>query len=259
MKLEAVVTCVNYGDFLAHTLPYNKFLFDSLVVVTAPEDKLTRRVCEFHHVKCVLTDKFQSHWGKFCKGAGINVGLAELERSDWVMQLDADIALPPMFRRVLETADLDKSCLYGVDRFMVPSFDAWTQFMACPALQHENGSWLHPTAFQLGTRVWLPHAGGYVPIGFFQMWNAASGLGASYPDRHATAARGDIQFAGLWPRSKRHMIPEIIAYHLESEAAAHGANWNGRITNQFGPDPVFRPPVSSPKGQPDPTTDETQY
>jgi len=255
MKLEAVITCVNYGDFLAHTLPYNKAQFDNLVVVTAPTDNLTRRVCEFHHVTCILTDEYQAHWGKFRKGAGINVGLKALECSDWIVQLDADMAMPPMFRRVIETADLDKSCLYGIDRFMVPSFDAWLQFMTCPALQHENGSWIHTEAFPLGTRVWLPHTGGYVPIGFFQLWNKAAGVEA-YPATHDTAARGDIQFAQLWPRNKRHMLPEIIGYHLESEAATHGANWNGRVTNRFGPDPIFSPPVARPKPpQSDPEED----
>ena len=31
MKLEAVTVCVNYTDFLAHTLPRNRALFDRLI------------------------------------------------------------------------------------------------------------------------------------------------------------------------------------------------------------------------------------
>ncbi len=246
MKLEAVVTCVNYGDFLSYTLPQNKALFDRLVVVTAPEDKLTRRVCEFHNVECLLTDKFRSHWGEFHKGAGINAGLARLEQTGWVMQLDGDIALPPMTRQMIETAALDTSCLYGIDRFMVPSFEAWQKFLACPALQHENGSWLHMNSFPLGTRVWLPHLGGYLPIGFLQMWYGKMPLDR-YPEEHKTAARGDIQFAEAWPRHKRHLLAEVVGYHLESQSAPHGANWSGRTTVTFGPDPVFSPPMATPR------------
>jgi hypothetical protein len=198
----------------------------------------------------VLTDKFRSHWGQFCKGAGINFGLKELDRDDWIVHLDADIALPPMARRVIETADLDKNCLYGIDRFIVPSFEAWIQFLACPALQHENGSWLHLNSFPLGTRVWLPHTGGYLPIGFFQMWHGSSKI-LSYPEQHATAARGDVQFATRWPRNKRHLLPEIVGYHLESEKSPHGTNWAGRQTAAFGPDPVFSPAVAAPKVPPE--------
>jgi uncharacterized protein YukE len=43
-------------------------------------------------------------------------------------------------------------------------------------------------------------------------------------------------FAMQWTRDRRHLIPEIIATHLESERAAMGANWNGRTTRAFGPE-----------------------
>jgi hypothetical protein len=74
--MEAVIVSDNYSDFLAHTLPHTKFLFNKIVVVTSYEDKQTQRVCEYHHVMCIKTDELMSRKGEFHKGKGINAGLA---------------------------------------------------------------------------------------------------------------------------------------------------------------------------------------
>ena len=105
-KVEAVVVCDRYSDFLRCTLPGNKHLFDRIVVVTSAEDRDTQRICEFHHVECLQTDALNSRWNKFCKGAGINEGLSRLDRNGWVVHLDADIALPPQTRLLLQNAHL---------------------------------------------------------------------------------------------------------------------------------------------------------
>jgi hypothetical protein len=237
--IEAVVTCVNYGDFLAETLPHNRTVFDKLVVVTAPEDKETRRVCEYWNVECVLSDAFETRWGQFNKGKGINAGLAALKRSDWLVHMDADIVLPPDTRRFIDCANLATDSIYGIDRHVIVGYDAWRRFQASPELQREgwscaydSGSFIHLHHFPLGERV--AHPTGYVPIGYFQLWHASK-EGPGYPDQHTSAGRGDMLHALRWPRAKRHLIPEIIGYHLESEPAAMGANWNGRKTKRFAP------------------------
>jgi len=46
MRIEAVVVCVNYSDFLAATLPKNIELVDRLVVVSHYEDRATHRLCD---------------------------------------------------------------------------------------------------------------------------------------------------------------------------------------------------------------------
>ena len=86
MKIEAVITCSNYSDFLAHTLPLNRSLFDRLVVVTSPEDRETQRVCEYWHVECLKTDRMETHWGRFKKGRGINDGLAKLDKLQFLTE-----------------------------------------------------------------------------------------------------------------------------------------------------------------------------
>jgi hypothetical protein len=238
LKLEGVTTCVGNADFLAATLPLNLRHFDTLIVVTAPEDKETQRVCDFHGVKYYATDEFQSRWGHFCKGKGINHGLAQLAKDAWLLHIDADIALQPNLRDVLARADLDRSMIYGCDRAEFKSYEQWRRFCDAPEPHTQgNGFFIHigHTGQALGTRVSFAHAGGYVPIGFFQLWHAESGIDR-YQEGHTDAGREDSHFAAQWPRAKRGFLPEVVCYHLESEAAEMAVNWKGRQTKRFGVD-----------------------
>jgi len=232
-RIEAVVICDQYHDFLRHTLPQNKFLFDRIVVVTSFEDKKTQRICEYFHVECITSDVMESRKKHFRKGAGINEGLAALSKADWVVHLDADIQLPPQTRILLERANLDKKMLYGIDRFLVKGPKAWDEFQNMPRLQHELDCYVHMNAFPLGTRVMQPNAQGYIPIGFFQMWNPKVSGVEKYPEGHTDAGREDGMFTLRWSRAERALIPEIIGYHLESDDARNASNWSGRTTAPF--------------------------
>lgn len=237
MKIEAVVVSVNHHDFLAVTLAFNKPQFDKILVITAPEDKDTQRICDYWGVEYLATDAFQSRWGVFKKGFGINEGLDRLDKDAWIVQMDADIALPPNARYCFERADLDTSMIYGIDRVMCPSWEEWQKFISSPQPHTEgNGFFINVThsPFPLGTRVAFDHEGGYIPIGFFQMWHKDSGI-FKYPEGHTDAGKEDARFPIQWPRKKRGFIPEVTAYHLESEPAEMAVNWRGRKTKAFGP------------------------
>jgi hypothetical protein len=236
MKLECVITCVNHADFLAHTIPLNKHCFDRIVVVSAPEDRDTPRICDYWQVECCQTDAFNSRWGEFKKGCGINAGLAALSLDDWVCHLDADIALPPNSRFALEHADLDPSMIYGIDRVDCKSYTDWQRFIGNPVRNVDGAGWfIHTThsPFKLSTRVKFGPDGGYVPIGFFQLWHPKTSGMSRYLEGHNDAGREDSMFPAQWPRSKRGFIPEVTAYHLESEDAPMAANWQGRKTKPF--------------------------
>jgi hypothetical protein len=235
MKIECVITCVGYGDILVHTLPMNQRHFDKIIVVTSPEDARTKKVCDYWGVKYHATDIFQSRWGQFFKGRGINEGLEKLDKDEWICQMDADIALPPSARFALEQMNLNPLFLYGVDRVECRTYLDWARFLDDPEpLVAGNGFFINTThsGFQWATRVKFDHHGGYVPIGFFQLWNAASKI-TKYQEGHSDAGREDSHFAIQWPRDKRQLLPEIIAYHLESENAEMALNWKGRRTKPF--------------------------
>lgn len=237
MYLEGVIICVNYSDFLAQTLPHNKHLFNHLVVVTSLDDYNTQKLCEYHNVECLKTDEFTKNGDPFNKAKGINVGLKYLSKKDWVIHLDADIYLPPLTRGILERIELDKKKIYGIDRMMCPSFEAWNEFISNPRPTHTGWVYIHPTAFPMGVRIGEYMSKGYEPIGFFQMWHPQTSKVSSYPEQHGSADRTDVLFAKLWDRINRSLIPEIIGIHLDSENSTideMGKNWNGRKTKYFG-------------------------
>lgn len=236
LKLEAVTVCVNYADFLAQTLPFNKQFFDKYIVVTDTKDEKTRSLCEFHNVQCIQTDDFYSDGFTFNKAAGINIGLKALDLDGWVVHLDADIWLPPLTRVILENNPLDKDMIYGIDRMMCPDYPNWMNFIEKPKLTHQGHIFVYPDVFPLGVRVAAYKTDGYLPIGFFQLWHPNGAKVKQYPANHGEVDRSDMLHARNWPRNKRGFIPEIIAIHLDSEALDHkemGKNWHGRKTKQF--------------------------
>jgi len=242
MRLSAVVVCVDYGDFLAHTLPANKQHFDRMVVVTHPDDLRTQRICEHHHVQCVQTEAFFENDLRFAKAKGINEGLRELgvtgmSHDDWVVHLDADILLPPRTREVLASACGDSRAIYGCDRLMCQSFEDYLKYATDPQIHTENNIFIRGTAFPLGVRVAPANVQGWLPLGYFQCWNPRGSLVFAYPDAHGSAGRTDMQFALQWERRLRHLIPELFVIHLESEAPTDmGVNWGGRKSKHFGPE-----------------------
>jgi hypothetical protein len=239
MILEAVIISVGYSDFLAHTLTLNKGHFNKLVVVTSTADKATQKLCEYHHVQCIQTDVFYENGDVFNKAKGINAGLAALTQAGWVLHLDSDMVLPPLFRDTLEPIGLDETFVYGVDRLMCTNYEDWAKHMVTPHLTQEASIYIHPhnETMPMGTRIAkYATAEGYIPIGFFQLWNpGVSGIN-HYPQGHGDAGRSDMLFAMQWSRRKRGFIPEIVTIHLESEKLTQmGKNWKGRKTRHFGP------------------------
>jgi hypothetical protein len=236
MYLEGIIICVNYSDFLAHTLPHSRNQFDNLVVVTDTKDQKTKDVCDYYHVRCIQTDVFYEDGNNFNKGKGISEGMKHLSRKDWVIHLDADIYLPPMTRYILDKLPLEKDKLYGVDRLMCPSYNEWMKFIDEPESVQESYIYVHLNRFPIGVRIceYNNYHSGYEPIGFFQLWNPEGSGVYDYPTEHDYCDRTDVLHVKKFPRNKRELLPEIVVIHLDSEASIMGTNWQGRKTPKFG-------------------------
>lgn len=235
MRIEAIITCVNYSDFLAHSLPENLQHFDHAVVVTSHEDKATKDLCNHLGVVCVATDVFTEHGDKFNKGRAIGVGMGHLRHDDFLLHIDADTVLPHRFRYNLNAAKPDPTCLYGADRLYVKNYEQWKRVQDSGKLvpQWQDGCHVipHPD-FPMGSRI-LHGDYGYCPIGYFQLWGAE--MRRFYPGSAGSSEHSDVVFAIQWPRAKRLLLPNIFVYHLASEDAPMGINWEGRKTRAFCP------------------------
>ena len=248
MYLEGVIVCVNYADFLAHTLPHNKNQFNNLVVVTDTKDQKTKEICEYYHVKCLQTDIFYENGNDFNKGAAINYALSELEQQDWIIHMDADIYMPPLTRHVLENLPLEEHKIYGADRLMCPSYDEWDKFMNEPSRIHEGWIYIHMNSFPMGVRIaeYMNKSAGWEPLGYFQLWNPKGSGVFDYPTEHDYCDRTDVLHAKKFPRKDRELLPEVLLIHLDSEGLntdQMGKNWKGRKTSKFCHVPIVKSQV----------------
>lgn len=236
MYLKGVIVCVNYSDFLAHTLPHNKNQFNNLVVVTDTEDHKTKELCDYYHVRCLQTNIFYDNNNEFNKGAAINYGLQNLELKDWVIHLDADIFLPPLTRTILENLPLQGEKIYGIDRLMCSGYTQWMEYLNSPKKIQEGWIYIHLNAFPIGVRVaeYMNKNGGYEPIGYFQLWNPKGSGVCDYPTEHDFCDRTDVLHCKKFKRENRELLPELVCIHLDSEELVEmGKNWKGRKTKLF--------------------------
>ncbi len=256
MHIEAVTICLHYDDFLEQTIRVNQPLFDDWVVVTSQADAGTIAVCTRYGVRTAFCPYFNRGGQDFAKAAAINIGLAHLKLEDWVLHLDADIALPRSTRKHLANIELDPSCIHGIDRVECSSKAEWLSWLTDPDPYEKHYFHRGPRNWPAGSRVGHFDYGGYAPIGFFQLWNRASGI-MRYPSvQRWDAEHTDMLHALQWPRPKRVLIPEITAVHLSTGGKDWGVNWHGRKSPKFGSPEVAsgeRRTASKEKDDPCPT------
>jgi hypothetical protein len=228
LRLEAVTTCVGFDDVLDVTLALNHPHLDTMIVVTSHADRATQLVAKKHGAILVVSDLFAKNGRNFNKGAAINDGMARFQYHGWRLHLDSDIILPDNFRRLLfNHTHLEPSCIYGADRIDVVGRAELKTLRERLAISPQAawGFLVDPSHNRpIGCR-YVDMLRGYVPIGYFQLWNA--GAQKDYPFSLGTAAHDDVLFACQWPRGQRRVLPTAVCYHLCQQPPKMGENWDG--------------------------------
>ena len=221
--IEALTVSVNYADYLRETLPTWLPFVDRVLVLTNRQDEATCRVVEEHCGKVAwLHSNSLAMSGPFDRGIAINQGLAALDRTGWVLLIDADIGLVrpiPPFR--------DKRVLYGAMRLDVIGRDQWRAALAGERLGLPSRDDRRDAAF-------TPKERSRLVRGYFQLFyhkNARRHVGPLYPEGHPNVSGADWAFARQFGRLRCRFPRELfVACHLSMPGDREGANWDGRTT-----------------------------
>lgn len=119
VKVDAIIICNGYSDYLELTLPENKKYFDHIIVVTDNNDILTQKVCMKNNIKFVFYDGWNNFDAKFNFGGARAHGFKFIEYCDYICYIDADILIKEDFRHKL----IDVNKFYGSYRRFIPTYN----------------------------------------------------------------------------------------------------------------------------------------
>lgn len=202
-----IITCVNYDDLLALTLPtVLREMSHRPWVLTSVADRATQSMVAKAGCAYLYTNEFYRDGAAFNKAAALNwaVDAGVIDLSGWVMVLDADIALPRGMGGVIEN-ELEDGYLHGAHRLECPDLRAW-----------ERGDRLEP----LKSPLQMP--------GFFHMFWGPGAERPWYDDSYEHAGAYDTVFQNRWPRERRKRF-SLPVVHL----GPLGQNWFGRRTERW--------------------------
>lgn len=154
-KVEVLIVCVNYSDFLKITLPKNKKQMQNITVITDFNDKETVNICNENDVDYILTDEFYRYNFPFIKSAGYTVAFNFLHYKDWVLLIDSDVILNENFGLYIKEniSELNMECIYGCPCALIKNYSDFLLFenkkIQIDELNFLSDEWLCNGYFQL--------------------------------------------------------------------------------------------------------------
>lgn len=214
MKLQAVTICINYADYLECIIE-NRWHFDRWIIITVPEDRATRELCERHGLEWIDSSILSADGSDFHavtnKGQVLNEGLEKLDADAWALILDADVLLPRHFRERVNAMPLESGCLYATaGRKLCESREQFEMARHCEPWD----------------RLVSRHS---QALGYFNLFHVGT-VPNRYPDRPADdfGSHDDYLFTTSFTPEQRRILP-FTAIHT----GARAINWGGRISGSF--------------------------
>jgi hypothetical protein len=209
MTPKIITTCVNWAQYLRHTLPTWRLHANDVLVVTTIHDRETRNVAIENGARTFCTDdfffdgiqkKYVYDGTVFNKSRALEYGFDALGRDDWILILDADIVLPKSMS--LSPYDLNQKCLcspwrrvhslFDPNKDDVPNEADWKSFDICSAdVKYDEYA------------------------GYFQLFHANAQTPPWYnPTKYKTAGMCDTEFWTRWTKECRIRITDFEVLHL---------------------------------------------
>lgn len=152
--MKAILTSVNYGDYLSISAEYNNKIFDEVIVITTESDRETIDVCNSYdnYTSIILPDEAINHHesdppAAFNKGYLLNHGVKYLEDKHYkgfICSTDADTIFSNNFNKIFKSKidhlqsiipGLDNTkMLFGLPRYFIndKNINLLEEFMANP-------------------------------------------------------------------------------------------------------------------------------
>lgn len=203
--VRAVCVSVDYGDILEMTLPTHKFFIEETMVVTVARDTKTIDVAQANGARVHITDVFYRRGAKLNKFAAIEEAYDVFGRDGWLLNIDADIAIPENRHSFIPVP----GCIYVPHRRIkhdistgIPEQRKWRQYKRLRTNEEFAGfcQLFHGSDTVLGPPPW--HSLDFT-------W----------------AGSADSFFHSKWP-DKKHVRPPFEVLHLGHPFK----NWAGRVT-----------------------------
>lgn len=207
--MRAILVSVDYSDFLALTLPYNRHHFDEVLVVTTHSDIDTARVATECNADVFMTEAFYDGEAVFNKWKALEQGLDEFGRHGLICIMDADVMWPKQLPEMtFECGKLytPRRRMYRDVRLPIPDESEWHHI----ELAHQERDW---SGYSQIFHAEDPHLG---PAPWHEInWKHAGGA--------------DTFFQRKWSKDCK-IRPPFEVLHLGQEHK----NWCGRTTEYVG-------------------------
>ena len=109
--MRAIMVCVDYGDLLAVTLPYNRHHFEEVCVVTTWNDEETECIARMSDCLRYYTNEFYEDGAIFNKWMALESALDVFERKGLMCIMDPDVLWPK---------DIGPAHQFAFDRLYTP-------------------------------------------------------------------------------------------------------------------------------------------
>lgn len=209
VELRGIMVCVEYGDLLNVTLPYNRHHFKELLVVTTSWDAETIQVAKRNDAGLFYTDSFYKDGATFNKWRALEEGLDAFGRTGWLCIMDADVLWP----KSVDLSFLSMGTLCTPRRRIMTAIDGgWAAYP--PEKSWQRYPLFNEVEFAGYSQIF--HADDpHLPAAPWHQTNW----------RHAGG--GDSFFQARWPVVHK-VRPPWQVLHLGSP----GVNWHGRCTTR---------------------------